>query len=90
MQYCWCCGCGGRQAGLRQRSRLFMVVRLVSQYRVCQVALPSWTDRQTGNVPVWPSTSTAVLVPAHMTGGVPDVTQRALARLSLTHTVLLL
>jgi len=89
MQYSWCCGCGGRQAGLRQRSRLFMVVRLVSQYRACQVASPSWTDRQTGNVPVWPSTSTAVLVPDHVTGGVPHVTQWARARLSLTRTVLL-
>jgi len=41
-----CCGCGGRQVGLRQRSRLLTVAWLVSQYRACQVASPSWTDRQ--------------------------------------------
>ena len=44
----YCCGCGGRQYGLRQCSRLSAVVWLVSQYRVCQVASLKQTDRQTG------------------------------------------
>ena len=44
-----------RQAGLRQRSRLLTVVRLVSRYRACQVASLTCPDRQTGNLLVWPS-----------------------------------
>ena len=35
----------------------FTVVWMVSQYRACQVASPSWTYRQTGNLPVWLSTT---------------------------------
>jgi len=40
-KFALCCGCGGRQVGLRQRSRLFAMVWLVSQYRACQVASPT-------------------------------------------------
>ena len=34
--------CCGRQAGLWQRSQLFAIVWLVSQYRACQVASTSY------------------------------------------------
>jgi len=54
-----------RQVGLQQRSRLLTVVWLVSQYRACQVASPTWTDRQTVNPAVWPSTSAAGAGPRH-------------------------
>ena len=78
----FCCGCGGRQVGLRQRSQLLTVTWLVSQYRACQVASPSWTDRQTE---IWRcDASLTPLVLGHVTASPRDQQTRSrLSRLTL-------